>query len=180
MYNAAFCTSFTFMIILAISTVALGAAFLKLDIFLDKHVDSLKWLRREIMAGMVLYAIFVFLFISYGIGLLRYPPRFNNIATAIFGLMAMFFGFIPLMFAGTALLDFTNISNKDMHNECGNDENGNPIQVSDAAKEDFAKRHYLMEPYIYFANVWDKKTEKVLEKVMCTDICPCYKTHSYV
>ena len=38
----------------------------------------------------------------------------------------------------------------------------------------------LLDSFIYFANKWDEKTERVLDQLMCTDTCPCFKNRGYI
>jgi len=99
-------------------TILNGAALMRLQIFETNGLDSLEWFKRKILVAMVIYYILIFLFIAFAVCLIKYPPRFNNIATAIFGLSTFFFGFIPMLASGVSLLDFASITNEEMELEC--------------------------------------------------------------
>jgi hypothetical protein len=131
-YKVAFASFLILLFIVSIFTLVTGAAVIRLEIFEHNHIDSLMWFKRKILAGLIIYFIIVLQFTAFGIILIKYPPRCNNIVTLVFGILAFFIGFLPMMISGTSLIDFTKITNAEMNYECGLDENGNRWQPPQA------------------------------------------------
>lgn len=117
-------------------------------------------------AGLILFLIFVALLIfvfsmlTFAITSKRNAPLFIPLLYAVF---MFFFGAIPLMAEGNAILQLSRVENRTIETMCAL----NPREL----RENTNKYTYKL---FEMAHRFDDVSQYMLDKYMCTKTCPCH------
>lgn len=105
-----------------------------------------------------------------GIWIVKFPPG-HNIMAAIYGFSVLFFGFLPFMVEGGILLSLEKIPQSKITELC----------KDKTLMEKNSGKNKLLNELMIFAHNYDYQSENILDRMMCTDICPCFYniTHEY-
>ena len=79
------------------------------------------------------------------------------------------FGFCILLAQGGIFSYLTKIGITDIEEACQK----SPEEILDIRKN--AEMGWLIAPFAEMANDYDKYSETMLDKIMCTETCPCFK-----
>ena len=151
--------------------IGTGSQFVGLDVFkLDDKIESsgLRELRKPVIAAIACFVIINAFLAFIGIYIVRYPPG-NNIYVAVYGICIFFVGFLPMIVEGGTLTGLANIPNSFIEEKCTGDGN---IKVKGV-------KHELLNEILTFAHDFDRKSENMLDHMMCTETCPCFYEETY-
>lgn len=84
--------------------IGTGAEFSGLPIF---HKGRDLKFHRPVIAGIIFFSLIIFLIAVIGIFIIKSPP--HNACVAMYGIFIFFFGFIPMVVQGGALLGVAKI-----------------------------------------------------------------------
>lgn len=115
-FYTVFICSCVILIVLDFVLIGTGAEFSGLPIFRKGESNGLKSLHKPVIAAIVLFMLIIFLIAFVGICIVRNPP--HNACVAFYGFFVFFFGFIPMVAEGGALMGLAKISSAKITEMC--------------------------------------------------------------
>jgi hypothetical protein len=103
-----------------------------------------------------------------GIWIAKYPPG-HNIWAFMYGFSVFFFGFLPFIVEGGVLLGLAKIPQSQINELC----------EDKSLMEKNSGKNKLLNEFMIFAHNYDHHSQNVLDRMMCTDTCPCYYVVKY-
>ena len=114
-----------------------------------------------VLSSVILFVLSITIFACFGT-LIASKRGCPNIGIFIYGTLLFFLVVLPLFIVGVDLSELSNTSNEKIQDYCflTDNNNGHPDNS-------------LMSKFFMVAHKFDRVQTNMLNKRMCTDVCPC-------
>ena len=153
------------MLCLTLAFLGTGAAVTKLNI-----LRGLNWIWRDYVIAVAFFTVFYLIMFCAGLCVLGKRCRRNNLAICVYAFFMFFIGFIAMAGQGGALAAMEAVDIVELEKICQAD----PEDMQEIRETQ--PLGWLLVPLARMANRFDDYSESMLNGVMCTETCPCYRS----
>ena len=154
-----------FMFFLTIAFIASGARVTEMNM-LHEHISFI-W--TDYVLAIVFFTFFYFGMFCFGLCILAKKFKHLNRAVGCYAFLMFLFGFLVMATQGGVLGALEGIDLVDVEEACG----ATPAALKKIRAE--KPLGWLIVPLSKWAKQFDDYSESLLDGVMCTETCPCYR-----
>ena len=142
---------------------------------LDEGFVFLARLQRGILASVFYFFVISIILATSGICLVKNQQN-ANLKIAFYGCVLFFACVIPIIVQSIGMFSLKNVSTDRMRELCDTDfsvHQGMSLAEKELVEDRRARVGPLVKNFIMMAQLFDKRSQNLLDQSMCTPTCPC-------